>query len=272
MKNYIKTITAVFYSIIMILCISTASAKDKGVIYIYQDEGVSQESLNQITSAFIKLTPKRQIKNINAKQLQKGFWTRDAVLFVMPGGADLPYAKHLNGRGNRVIKQYVADGGAFLGICAGAYYGSAYVKFDEGGLLEVLGKRELSFFQGDAIGPVLAKYDYQTQSGSRAAVIHTILPNIAKATVFYNGGGFFKDAQQYPNTEVIATYTNHLPAIVLIKYNKGKVLLSGVHFEYDPFLLDSNDKYIQKIIKQLIEGDEERTALFNRLMQLLIVI
>ncbi len=61
-----------------------------------------------------------------------------------------------------------------------------------------------------------------------------------------NGGGFFENAEQYPNTKVVATYENDLPAFILINYGKGKYLLSGVHFEYDPFLLSSKNQHIKK--------------------------
>ena len=94
------------------------------------------------------------IKTINAKNVIEGKWTKKAVLFIMPGGADLPYLKKLNGPGNKIIKDFVTHGGAYLGICAGSYYGASYVEFDKGGKLEVLGNRELAFFEGKAIGPL----------------------------------------------------------------------------------------------------------------------
>lgn len=185
-------------------------------IYIYQDEGVSEESLKQTILAFQSLPTRYSVATINSQQVKEGIWTQNAILFVMPGGADLPYIKKLNGKGNEIIKKYVINGGSFLGLCAGSYYGSSYVKFDKNGPLEVLGKRDLGFFNGSAIGPILCPYDYKTQSGSRVATIHTTLPNVTKTIVFYNGGGFFENAEQYSNTKVIGTYENNLPAIILI--------------------------------------------------------
>lgn len=44
-------------------------------------------------------------------------WTASCALFVMPGGADLPYCRTLNGEGNRRIKQFVQRGGSYLGLC-----------------------------------------------------------------------------------------------------------------------------------------------------------
>lgn len=45
-----------------------------------------------------------QVDTLSTKDLLDGSWTQQAALLVMPGGADLPYCKHLNGRGNRIIK------------------------------------------------------------------------------------------------------------------------------------------------------------------------
>jgi|LauGreDrversion4_2_1035121.scaffolds.fasta_scaffold61220_3 glutamine amidotransferase-like uncharacterized protein len=253
-----------------VLLVPAAFSQDRDTVYVYQDEGVSEESLKQTVSTFKRLLKKYNVKTINAKIVKEGLWTKNAVLFVMPGGADLPYVKKLNGKGNKVIKKYVTNGGSFLGICAGSYYGSSYVEFDKNGPLEVLGKRELGFFRGRAIGPILAPYDYKTQSGSRAATIHTTLPNVTKTTVFYNGGGFFQNAEQYPNTNIVGFYDNGLPAIILIHYGKGKVLLSGVHFEYDPSLMNSKDQHTQKIIESLRQGHTLREVLFEDLMKLVI--
>lgn len=267
--HYIKIILIAIYFTICAFTQKNAFAEDRNIIYVYSDEGVSDESLTHTMSTFKTILRKYDVKTIDAQQVKNGLWSKNAALFVMPGGADSPYAKKLNGYGNNIIKKYVMDGGAFLGICAGAYYGSSYVEFDKNGSLEILGNRELVFFRGKSIGPVLAPYDYKTQSGSRAAKIHVILDNPLDVLVFYNGGGFFEDAEQYSNTKVIGIYENNLPAIILVHYGKGRVLLSGVHFEYDPFLLSDNDQHIKKIIDPLNKYNDSRKELFNYLMKII---
>lgn len=56
---------------------------------------------------------------------------------IVAGGADLAYCAQLNGAGNAVIRRYVSSGGAYLGLCAGAYYACRRVEFEPGGPLEV---------------------------------------------------------------------------------------------------------------------------------------
>ena len=72
-------------------------------------------------------------------------------------------------------------------------------------------------------------------------------------------GGYFENAQNYPNVSVIGTYkilnSPILPAIIYIQYGKGHVILSGVHFEYNGSLLDQHNPYLQKIIPKLAQSN-----------------
>ncbi len=253
MKNF-------FYILILLFCLTTKTSwADSNSVYIYNDEGVGQKSLPLTIETLKEALPKHSIKTINAEEVIKNNWAKDAVLFIIPGGADLPYAKKLNGKANENIKAFVKNGGSFLGICAGAYYASSYVEFDKGGELEVLGDRELDFFPGKSIGPVLDKYDYKNNSGARAA-------DIGKATVYYNGGGYFENAAHFKNVSVIANYKGNLPAIIHIKYGKGNVVLSGVHFEFNPDSLNKNDHYIKDLIPILKHHNLNRLKLVSEIL------
>jgi hypothetical protein len=45
-----------------------------------------------------------QVASLDTTELLEGGWREGCLLLVMPGGADLPYCKHLNGRGNCLIR------------------------------------------------------------------------------------------------------------------------------------------------------------------------
>jgi hypothetical protein len=45
-----------------------------------------------------------QVASLDTADLLEGGWREGCLLLVMPGGADLPYCKHLNGRGNALIR------------------------------------------------------------------------------------------------------------------------------------------------------------------------
>ena len=229
------------------------------IIYIYKGPGVSKKSLPH----FKKLFQKKTIHFLSCEEVLKGTWVNDAALFVMPGGADIPYTKKLNGLGNTIIKQYVENGGIYLGICAGAYYAAKNIAFSKGTESEVTGDRELSFFQGTIEGPTLAPYHLETFEGARAAYVEWNLDRKTAFHSFYNGGGHFINPMQYPNTKVLAIYKD-LPsqpvAAVECSVGKGKAILSGVHFEYDPSLLDDTDPYLKEIIPILKKYDSKRIA------------
>ncbi len=136
-------------------------------------------------------------------------WTDSCALLVMPGGRDLPYVTKLRGRGNKHIRDFVRDGGGYLGLCAGGYYGASFISFARGDRqLEVIGSRELGFFPGMAEGPTFPGFQYNSNVGARAAGV-SITPegkrilglpegigeeateDSRSVSAFYNGGCHF---------------------------------------------------------------------------------
>lgn len=250
-------------SVLLVCLLSTATiAGNHSTLYVYSDKGVSSESLRQTLHTLHQFfDQKYTIKTLKAHDVIQGKWRKNAALFIMPGGADLPYVKALKGKGNQQIKDYVEQGGSYLGICAGGYYASREVQFAVGTPLEVAGARELSFFSGIAKGPVLAPYYYDSNRGARVAKITISNNKLQNASVFYNGGPEFIPDSQQKNTEVIARYENlpgHPAAIVKIKIGSGTAILTGVHFEYDPALMDSSDACLSLIVKVLNQHQRER--------------
>ena len=69
---------------------------------------------------------------------------------------------------NLRIRAFIENGGNYLGICAGSYYGSKQVEFDINGPLEVNEEREMKLFKGRAIGPALKGFDYFSTKGQYA--------------------------------------------------------------------------------------------------------
>ena len=211
-------------------------------IYIYYDDGVSDFSAHACEKALNELVPCLYVaERIDSAKTVLSSWKHNAAAYIIPGGKASYYSQKLNGAGNEQIRSYVEAGGTYIGFCAGAYYGAHYSEFHKGDRrgYEILVTRELSFFPGAAIGPVLAAYDYQSISGSRIAKIKGKNANVSTTiyNVFFNGGCYFKDVDQCPNTQVIACYADagfeERAAIIECKIAKGNVILSGVHPEYN---------------------------------------
>lgn len=175
-------------------------------------------------------------------------WTASCALLVLPGGADLGYCRTFNGEGNRRIEQYVRRGGSYLGLCAGGYYGSGRCEFEVGNrVLEVVGRRELSFFPGTCRGCTFRGFVYHSEAGAKAVQLKVNqesftggpLPGTFRS--YYNGGGVFVDAGKYTDggVEILASYADPLDveggvrpaAVVYCKVGDGGVVLTGTHPE-----------------------------------------
>ncbi|POS86238.1 hypothetical protein EPUL_001442, partial [Erysiphe pulchra] len=223
------------------------------------------------------LSPNYAVIPITEKTILKEPWTKSCALLVFPGGADTGYCRSLNGDGNRIIDQYVRRGGAYLGFCAGGYFGSSRCEFEVGNRpLEVVGSRELSFFPGTCRGCAFKGFEYNSEVGAKA--VELIIPDhILGSTItsykfksYYNGGGVFVDAAKYSDkgVEILARYHDPLDvnggdgnaAVVYCRVNEGKVILSGPHPEFAAVNLDikSNIPTYLEIIKELTENDSDR--------------
>lgn len=185
---------------------------------------------------------------INGDAIIKGQWKASCALLVFPGGADLDYCRKLNGAGNRSISQYVERGGSYLGLCAGAYYGSQRCEFEKGRKLEVVGDRELAFFPGTCRGLAFPGFQYDGEAGARAVQLQVLKDRLGVKLVpdtfrsYYNGGGVFVDAPKYEEqgVEILANFTHELnvdagegsAAVVFCKVEQGAAILSCIHPEF----------------------------------------
>lgn len=228
-------------------------------IVIYQDEGVGEFGL----SCLKKFFKEDDVRLATAEAVIDGGILGMADIFVMPGGADLPYCKKLNGTGNDNLRAYVKNGGTYLGICAGAYYACRAIEFHKGRADEICGKRELNLVDATAIGSLPEFAPYYDQTLRSAASIELSIRGGQTATALYYGGCTFRLDE---NVKILAAYSDGRPAII----RKNNVILSGVHFEYDPERMlhyPANDETeracAQKLAAQLQGGFDWHTLLLE---------
>ncbi|MDX2049750.1 MAG: BPL-N domain-containing protein [Rickettsiaceae bacterium] len=207
-------------------------------VKIYNGPGTSKTGIKYMIKNLQNRYNNIKITLIGYSDFQDQSILAKCDLFMILGGRDMPYTRYLNGLPNLIIKNYVLNGGNYLGICAGAYYSCARVVFAENTNQEVIGERELKFYEGECKGPILSRYYYNSKRGTKAAqigILNFLSQSICSTYIHYNGGGTFIDPEKYQNVEVLARYldlANSPAAIIKINYGKGKVVLSGVHFEY----------------------------------------
>lgn len=235
------------------------------------------------------------VRTTTSEELVGTKWRESCRLLVMPGGRDLPYCQDLNGAANKQISSFVREGGSYLGICAGAYYGAAYVEFAQGDLAyEVLGPRELGLFPVIAKGPTFPWLGYQTNAGARAVEVGVTeagreVLGVAKDTfsLFYNGGGVFhpKDEgdQQYhallmytgQGTLPLPGHTHSKPLGMIGGHvGEGGVILSGLHIEASVTSLQEcyhDDDHITNLLPALQISEQQRQQIFDSCIKYLLV-
>ena len=227
-------------------------------VFIYSDEGTDKAGIASIEENCRKRL-KLPYRYIKSEDILDGV-LQGKNIFVMPGGADLPYCKKLNGLGNRKIRKFIEDGGFYIGICAGAYYACRRINF-KGKDYDVSGNRELGLFEGTAEGslPFLTDGNYFSDNGaeSKAMISLKFKEKLSKEYFYYHGGPvFIPDSIINHKYRVIAKYEDNTPAVIKGKIGKGNYLLSAVHFElekeqYRKFVLekaDMKDKDKEEII------------------------
>ncbi|KAJ2363117.1 biotin holocarboxylase synthetase, partial [Coemansia sp. RSA 2607] len=184
-------------------------------VLVYSGPGVSPNSQTFLMRTLRQfLSHRYAIIPVDQTMLRTQPWETKAALFVMPGGRDVPYTVELNGEINRRIRQWVENGGRYLGLCAGGYYGSGRCEFEPGTPLEIVGSRELAFFKGSCVGTAYPGYDYKSETGARAAEVTVDQDafNVpqklwrsdpARIRIYYNGGGFFVPDESEDNVTVL---------------------------------------------------------------------
>ncbi|KAJ3225904.1 biotin holocarboxylase synthetase [Clydaea vesicula] len=223
-------------------------------VLLYTGNGAAKGAIYH-TSLMLKslLSKNYDIMEVDANTIINEPWQSTTALLVFPGGRDLPYLNDLSQKGQNYIREYVKTGGNYLGICAGAYFGSSRCEFEiNRPHYEVVGERDLSFSKSVAKGSVTANFVYGSESGSKAMAVQ-IDKNMLGLdlneqfsseiiNLYVNGGPYFEYSSEAKNERILAYYLiptpnsepKRLPAIIESNFGKGKAILSGPHLEYSP--------------------------------------
>ncbi|KAK9481315.1 biotin-protein ligase [Lipomyces japonicus] len=277
-------------------------------VLVYAGAGTTVESVAQCTATLRAiLSPYYSVHTVDADVLIKEPWSSSTSLIAIPGGADIPYCKALNGVANDKIKSFVNRGGVYLGFCAGGYYGASRVEFElDNPSLAVKGDRELAFFPGISRGTAYAGFVYNSELGARAVklkVNRDVLPELQdfdkninnndndnnpladddstqfEFASYYNGGSVFVDAHLLAdkNVTVIARY-DQTPqveggdaAIVHVKVGQGCAILTGPHPEFSPKRLHKSDPHLPPfygdLMQKLVTDNHKRLIFLKALLR-----
>jgi glutamine amidotransferase-like uncharacterized protein len=137
-----------------------------------------------------------------------------ASLWIQPGGDALEVRAALTDQQILELRNYVANGGRYLGFCAGAFFADTWIDNEE----TVPG---LGLIPG-------VSFDYQ--STGEAMIIQINWLNSQTRSLYFEAGAGFR-LNENSGAQVLATYIDGIPAIISTRYQAGKVILSGPHPE-----------------------------------------
>ena len=154
-----------------------------------------------------------------------------AVYF--PGGYAWYYKVAIDENGLQNIRNLVNDGGGYIGMCAGAYFASDSVYWEEDGLLDY----PLDLFDGVARGAIDAIAPWDTYSMTTLKMnlnnpINAFEPE-TEQMLYYGGPVFVPHAGQQVDTVAVWAAWNDSLAAINFNYGSGRVLLLGPHPEIE---------------------------------------
>ncbi len=179
---------------------------------------------------------------------------RFRMIYVNGGGAD-GHGRSIEYAGRQNLKQFVDNGGCYVGSCAGAYLiGTSYDHIHSGGYIGI--------WPGfvDGTSTPTWKVGYIIPEGSPLRKYSDFGGDFYVDSVSHHNGPFFKHYQQIPGTEVLAindypAYKFHgHPSVIAYKENcfKGRLIPIGGH----PEMVKKGEKLelMCDIVRYALEG------------------
>ncbi len=206
-------------------------------VAIYRDQGVwpaGRAALEQMLTAFD--VPWQPVK---AEALNAGDLSCTDVLWL-PGGWSGDYEAHIRPQGMEHIRQYVWAGGCFVGTCAGAFFASTLIVWDGEPFDYPTG-----LFAGQAVGPIteIAPWPHCVMAWIHLDSRHPINTSLTtpRQQLYYGGPIFVPNDTQA--VDIVAKYVkNGEPAAIAFRYGRGRVFLTGLHFETGPECVEQDAK------------------------------
>jgi len=174
-------------------------------------------------------------------------------IIFFPGGWAGGFNEYINETGYQNIRDFIADGGAYMGMCAGAFFASDQVFWRENFGLDTpqnVYDYPLDLWPGISDGVILdfQPWNSSTQTGCTdlpgarmvdLQIDQSLMPESDPiVNVLYYGGPVFRPPSgKWSNEQVIARYEmdgfsgDEEPAMILFPYGNGRVFLSAVHPE-----------------------------------------
>ncbi len=117
-------------------------------IAVYNDLGTTSLCVKQLFECLQRVFPEANIHHVDGPRAREALQRHSMDLFCVGGGFARGVVKSLGEAGLDSLSKFVHSGGAYLGLCSGAYLAAGLIRFDAGGPLEVIDGGFLNFYPG----------------------------------------------------------------------------------------------------------------------------
>ncbi len=153
-------------------------------------------------------------------------------IIIFPGGGAADYRYEISNHDS--IRNFVENGGLFIGFCAGAYY-AADIFIWEGTEYNY----PLELFSGSSVGPLTGQIGWGEQALLKLNPDHPANESFDhELDIYYFDGPYFiphdSDEVDAGTIKILAHYdVNDQPAVIAGRFGEGGYLLFGPHPEMD---------------------------------------
>lgn len=211
---------AVFLAASAFFAAELLAAPNAPVALVYEGPGNCQGSCSD-AAAEIPAKLGLRIRFVKPGELTKESF-KDAVLWMQPGGNAINAARALGPKGLKLIRDFVSEGGGYVGFCAGAFMTDTTTDYKGNvpGLGFVPGTQDYFKVPGNDDEAVLVNVNWRGKMRQ----------------MYFNHGGYFDFQNSSQPYTVLAWYENNpglprLPASVFLNWGHGKVAVIGAHPE-----------------------------------------
>ncbi len=228
-------------------------AADRPVkVALFDDAGSTGKGVPKVTEQLGKAADV-EVTIVKGKDIAAGVLTNFNVV-IFTGGSGSKQAATLGESGREKVREFVREGGGYVGICAGAYLACSGFSWGVG----VLDAKTVSSKWKRGAGEV------QMEMSPQGSAL-TGLP-AAKQPIRYVNGPIIKPNERadIPDYETIAWFRTELaqngtppgvmvnsPAMVRGAYGKGRVLVSSPH----PEQTDGMERFIEHAVRWVSGSD-----------------
>ena len=218
--------------LLLLFVANCESQSDKNVIIaLYSGRGTDEEHIRATKNMFqwmdctVQLVKADYINNENLGSFN---------ILCIPGGNMYQYAQDISSEGKEKIRDFISDGGGYIGICGGAYFASEKVVW-QGNRLPMI---PLGIFPGTAKGPIDEIVPYPDKGIVKINIVDSLHPITQSEpdsiwVLYYWGPVLIPNKNA--NVNILGRYNkgNKEPAILAFDYGQGRVFIIGVHPEIE---------------------------------------